>query len=416
MVQPALLRQEAPQELPIHLSMLSRQPPCRIDNQSIACDACQRTFRGQVCFNKRKTSKLCDKLKRCDRCMTYFWLQKNKQHVCGVSYCPTCRADKPVRHLCYMVPNNLESTKKLDRSKFLLCFYDLETRRENQISANMFRHESNLCISQQVCQACITNQEEICERCGVRENVFYGTDSVERFLSHLVRLSINFNVTVIAHNQGRFDGCFILQEMCKDFSRWTPEIVRNGTKLMLIRCGSSLRFIDRLNFIQLPLSQFPEAFNIAGCKGHFPHYFNTTGNENYVGDIPDVNFYGADLMKPREREAFLNWHREQRSAGYIFDMRYEMIKYCREDVNILRQSCLKFRDCFLKTNNVDPFLECITIASACNLVFRRNFLKRETIGIVPQNGYRLSDKQTTIASRGCSGKPTHTTSLSRTAV
>jgi hypothetical protein len=348
--------------------------------------------------------------------MTYFWLQKNKQHVCGVSYCPTCRADKPVRHLCYMVPNNLESTKKLDRSKFLLCFYDLETRRENQISANMFRHESNLCISQQVCQACITNQEEICERCGVRENVFYGTDSVERFLSHLVRLSINFNVTVIAHNQGRFDGCFILQEMCKDFSRWTPEIVRNGTKLMLIRCGSSLRFIDSLNYIQLLLSQFPEAFNIAGCKGYFPHYFNTTGNENYVGDIPDVGFYGADLMKPREREAFLNWHREQRSAGYIFDMRHEILEYCREDVNILRQSCLKFRDCFLKTNNVDPFLECITIASACNLVFRRNFLKPETIGIVPQNGYRLSDKQSTIASRGCSGKPTRTTSLSRTAV
>jgi hypothetical protein len=243
-------------------------PPCRIDNQSVACNARQRTFRGQVCFNKRKTSKLCDKLKRCDRCMTYFWLQKNKQHVCGVSYCPTCRADKPVRHLCYMVPNNLESTKKLDRSKFLLCFYDLETRQENQISANMFRHESNLCISQQVCQACITNQEEICERCGVRENVFYGTDSVERFLSHLVRLSINFNVTVIAHNEGRFNGCFILQETCKDFSRWTPEIVRNGTKLMLIRCGSSLRFIDRLNFIQLPLSQFPEAFNIAGCNSY----------------------------------------------------------------------------------------------------------------------------------------------------
>ncbi|KAH0817978.1 hypothetical protein GEV33_004813 [Tenebrio molitor] len=147
------------------------------------------TTRGQVCFNKHETSKLCDKLKRCDRCMTYFWPQKNKQHVCGVSYCLTCRADKPVRHLCYMVPNNLESTKKLDRSKFLLCFYDLETRQEKQISANMFRHESNLCISQQVCQACITNQEEICERCGVRENVFYGTDSVERFLSHLVGLT-----------------------------------------------------------------------------------------------------------------------------------------------------------------------------------------------------------------------------------
>jgi G:T-mismatch repair DNA endonuclease (very short patch repair protein) len=78
-------------------------------------------------------------------------------------------------------------------------------------------------------------------------------------------------------------------------------------------------------------------------------------------------------------------------------MRAEIIKYCRADVNILRQSCLKFRECFLNANNVDPLLECITIASACNLVFRRNFLKPETIGIIPQNGYRLADNQSAIA-------------------
>jgi hypothetical protein len=197
-----------------------------------------------------------------------------------------------------MMPNNPDSLKKFEQSKFLLCFYDLETRQETQISENIFQHEPNLCISQQVCQACITNdnQGEICNRCGVRENIFYGTDSVERFLNHLPKLSIYFNVTVIAHNQRRFDGCFILREMCKDFSRWTPEIVRTDTKLMLIQCGSSLRFIDSLNFIQLPLSQSPKAFNIAGCKGYSP---NTITNENYVGDIPDVGFYGADLMKPR---------------------------------------------------------------------------------------------------------------------
>jgi hypothetical protein len=269
--------------------------------------------------------------------MTYFWVQKKKRHVCGLTYCTTCRGDKPARHLCYMTSNNPDSAKNLERSKFLLCFYDLETRQETQISENMFQHEPNLCISQQVCQACITNdnQDEICNRCGVRENIFHGTDSVERFLNHLAKLSINFNVTVIAHNQGRFDGCFILREMCKDFSRWTPEIVRSGTKLMLIQCGSSLRFIDSLNFIQLPLSQFPKAFNIAGSKGYFPHYFNTAANEHYVGDIPDVGFYGADLMKPREREVFLNWHREQSAAGYVFEMRSEIIKYCRADVNIL---------------------------------------------------------------------------------
>ena len=35
----------------------------------------------------------------------------------------------------------------------------------------------------------------------------------------------------------------------------------------------------------------------------------------------------------------------------------------------------------------------LTIPSACNLVFRRNFLKKDMIGIVPRNRFRCSDNQ-----------------------
>ncbi|XP_054280097.1 uncharacterized protein LOC128998123 [Macrosteles quadrilineatus] len=52
---------------------------------------------------------------------------------------------------------------------------------------------------------------------------------------------------------------------------------------------------------------------------------------------------------------------------------------------------------FLKECNVDPFLEAVTIASACNLAFRRNFLKPDTIGIIPIGGYRLADNQSAKA-------------------
>ena len=40
------------------------------------------------------------------------------------------------------------------------------------------------------------------------------------------------------------------------------------------------------------------------------------------------------------------------------------------------------------TSGIDPFESCITIASACNLVFRNNFLESESIGIIPPHGYR----------------------------
>ncbi|VDH97141.1 Hypothetical predicted protein [Mytilus galloprovincialis] len=44
-------------------------------------------------------------------------------------------------------------------------------------------------------------------------------------------------------------------------------------------------------------------------------------------------------------------------------------------------------------DGIDPFESCITIASACNLVFRRNFLEHQSIGIIPANGYRCEHKQ-----------------------
>ena len=44
------------------------------------------------------------------------------------------------------------------------------------------------------------------------------------------------------------------------------------------------------------------------------------------------------------------------------------------------------------TLGIDPFESCITIASACNLVFRTNFLSLNAIGIIPPHGYRPEEK------------------------
>ena len=36
---------------------------------------------------------------------------------------------------------------------------------------------------------------------------------------------------------------------------------------------------------------------------------------------------------------------------------------------------------------VDPFVQCITLHSACHYVDRRNFIKSQSIGIIPTHGY-----------------------------
>jgi hypothetical protein len=41
----------------------------------------------------------------------------------------------------------------------------------------------------------------------------------------------------------------------------------------------------------------------------------------------------------------------------------------------------------MEIGNIEVFLESITIASACNRVLRKRFLKPATIGLVPTGGY-----------------------------
>jgi hypothetical protein len=75
----------------------------------------------------------------------------------------------------------------------------------------------------------------------------------------------------------------------------------------------------------------------------------------------------------------------------VFDCRRVLEKYCQDDVTVLRQACRIFRCDFMEIGNVDVFLEAVTIASACNKVLRKKFLKPETIGLIPSGGYTANN-------------------------
>ena len=143
-----------------------------------------------------------------------------------------------------------------------------------------------------------------------------------------------------------------------------------------------IRFTDSVNFIQSRLADFPKTFGLTEMKkGYFPHFFNVPENQDYVGPIPDIKYYGPDKMMSDNRKKFLKWHQDRIDENYMFDFRKELEDYCRSDLDILRRSMMKFREDFITIANIDP-LQYITIASVCMNVYRSKFMQKDTIGII----------------------------------
>ena len=115
-----------------------------------------------------------------------------------------------------------------------------------------------------------------------------------------------------------------------------------GAKALSVKVPMfSTRFIDSLNFIPMRSANFRKTFGIEELvKGYFPHLFNKKENENYVGPIPPTPYYTPNSMSPKDREAFMAWHKSMCDRNYIFDFHQEIVDYCRSDVDILCRLCM----------------------------------------------------------------------------
>jgi hypothetical protein len=181
-----------------------------------------------------------------------------------------------------------------------------------------------------------------------------------------------------------------------------------------------VRMIDSINFLPSALSKLPKRLGLEELtKGYFPHLFNRKKSQSVVLNLlPAVHYYNPDAMKLKDRKAFFMWY--ETNYRQRFDFQRELLSYCRSDVDILRRACLKFRQLFLEMTSseghggIDSFQKCITIASACNLVFRTKFLRPDTIGIIPAQ--RIPSRRKTFHQRHAmdqilinNGRSPHTT-------
>ncbi|XP_043272012.1 uncharacterized protein [Venturia canescens] len=379
-------------------------PPCALGAAAaIRCETCNRDFFGEQCLEnhraitirrKHRVNTVCESLQRCRKCFRAIRPIEKKTHVCGEGFCKTCKSQQPYNHLCYMRPIRVDERPKEN----IFIFYDFETQQCTPVKGDSATrvHEPNLCVAQRVCTKCCDNAsiDEPCEHCGDHEFIFR-TNPVCQLVELAIQSMPGFShIFLIAHNADGFDAQFILRYFIEEKKTQLPSLIMNGTKIITMRVGK-LVFLDSLNYFHMPLSALPKSFGLktALAKGSFPHLFNRPENQNYIGPMPPAADYSPDTMRPEERERFFAWYNELKNASYVFNFSNELITYCKNDVTILRQACVVFRKMFMDSGRVCSFSENTTIASACFQICRKNFLKPNTIGIIPTGGYRWVHNQ-----------------------
>ena len=363
---------------------------CTIEDNGIICKECDRLFKNQVCYDRHKQEPIngggrtvCEAVRKCPKCHHSMDVRKLNKHPCvDNKKCSTCEAVLNPNHQCYMQ----QEEPKEEPSYAQLLFFDFECTQEHGI------HEVNLCV--------VYDEEgEVA--------VFRGKNTVKEFCEWLFTREHD-KCIVIAHNFKGYDSYPILKQLN---GKGIPyDVTFNGAKCVTLTTKTKqpkrtslnidIKFIDSLNFIPMALAKFPKTFGQDElCKGYFPHYFNKDENQDYVGPIPCQDDYGANYMKPAERDAFMAWHQEQVENNYVFDFQQEILKYCRSDVDILAQCCKLYREMFRKATDtthdetgLDPFDSVTTIAAYCMKVYRTKFLKKDTIALLPQH-QQLKRKQ-----------------------
>ena len=106
-------------------------------------------------------------------------------------------------------------------------------------------------------------------------------------------------------------------------------------------------------------------------------------------------------MKSERYDTFLSWYNTEvdnyQKNGLQYNFNDEIKSYCKSDVLLLREGVIRFIRLMERLTGCNPFLVATTAASACNFIYRKQFMIEKTIAVIPQNRYRFNDKQSVPA-------------------
>jgi len=237
----------------------------------------------------------------------------------------------------------------------------------------------------------------ICYYDGEEKYSFYVTDfqdyddMLNNAISSLLRSKYS-GYQIYVHNLSNFDGVFLLNTLVSlvgDNIKVYP-IFKDGNMINIkINFGPKLKynisFRDSYLLLPLPLHGLAEQFQVEHAKTIFPYNFlsdkhNPSVDLNYVGFIPNVNYFGdrasAGSNFSKYLDDYLSSSSEKNKDGNTlsnWSVKKETVRYCLNDCLSLYEVLTKFNNYifnkFRLNINTRPTLPSLTFA-----IFRSKYL------------------------------------------
>nr|CAD2199384.1 unnamed protein product [Meloidogyne enterolobii] len=209
---------------------------------------------------------------------------------------------------------------------------------------------------------------------------------VDQFLDYLLNHGSQHMLTIcIAHNGGKYDFHLLLEALHRR-SHPPTRICTTGLKIysMSLRGNNQRKVLFKDS-----LTTF---FDLVTAKPFFPYLFIQRQHlHDRLRGLPAIQYYQPEYKKAEKREKLIEWYTQQTSVQTTttnFQLREQLIIYCVNDVAILRESVLRFRQLIGEnTKNLDPFLTVSTAAGLALTTMRRCFLPENWLVHSPEGGY-----------------------------
>ena len=92
------------------------------------------------------------------------------------------------------------------------------------------------------------------------------------------------------------------------------------------------------------------------------------------------------------------WHAEQVVKGEIWNFQSGMLEYCKSDIKLMKEGCLKFAEDTMQDAGLNPLTQCITIASTTHYFWPNHQMEPKTIAAEPPLGWGgLKTNQSKVA-------------------